>query len=33
MMNQFSNKVRVKKVLGILEVFFLLVQYQPETKL
>ena len=33
MMNQFSKKVRVKKVLVILGVFFLLLQFQPGTKL
>ena len=33
MMNQFYKKVRVKKVLVILGVFFLLLQFQPGTKL
>ena len=33
MMNQFPKKVRVKKVLVILGVFFLLLQFQPGTKL
>lgn len=33
MMNQFSKKVRVKKVLVVLGVFFLLLQFQPGTKL
>ena len=33
MMNQFYKKVRVKKVLVVLGVFFLLLQFQPGTKL